>query len=154
MVELELLAIAWACKKAAPFLEGIDFKIFTDHKPLIPILNDYALSDIENKRLQRLKMKLQGFRFEAHHIAGKMNIEADAFSCAPANQQQRRMKLMKKNSPHSKLLPKYSSNSTFSPMKTSTTHLRSAATHWKPTWSIYSRKKSGLLEKLMKNTAN
>ena len=86
MVELELLAIAWACKKAAPFVEGIDFKIFTDHKPLIPILNDYALSDIENKRLQRLKMKLEGLRFEAHHIAGKQNVEADAYSRAPANQ--------------------------------------------------------------------
>jgi len=86
MVELELLAIAWAMQKARPYLEGIKFDVMTDHKPLIPILNNYALSEIENKRLQRLKMKLDGFTFEAHHIAGKDNIEADALSRAPVNQ--------------------------------------------------------------------
>ena len=86
MVELELLAIAWAMQKARPYLEGINFDVMTDHKPLIPILNNYALSEIENKRLQRLKMKLDGFTFEAHYIAGKDNIEADALSRAPVNQ--------------------------------------------------------------------
>ena len=86
MVELELLAIAWAMHKARPFLEGIKFEVMTDHKPLIPICNDYALSDIENKRLQRLKMKLSGFQFEAHWVQGKDNIEADALSRAPVHQ--------------------------------------------------------------------
>ena len=86
MVELEMLAIAWATQKARPFLEGINFEILTDHKPLIPILNDYALSEIENKRLQRLKMKLSGFQFEAFHIPGKENTEADALSRAPVCQ--------------------------------------------------------------------
>ena len=46
MVELELLAIAWACKKTATFTEGIEFTIVTDHKPLIPILRDYLLYKI------------------------------------------------------------------------------------------------------------
>jgi len=86
MVELEMLAIAWAMQKARPFLEGIRFEVMTDHKPLIPICNDYALSDIENKRLQRLKMKMSGFRFEAHWIQGKDNVEADALSRAPVHQ--------------------------------------------------------------------
>jgi len=86
MVELELLAIAWACKKAAPFLEGIKFLILTDHKPLLPILNDYSLAEIENKRLQRLRMKLNGLRYEAHWVQGKENVEADALSRAPACQ--------------------------------------------------------------------
>jgi len=86
MVELELLAIAWSCEKARPFVEGIKFEIYTDHRPLIPILNDYALSEIENKRLQRLKMKLSGFTFEAHWIDGKANVEADALSRAPVHQ--------------------------------------------------------------------
>ena len=58
MVELELLAIAWACQKTASFIEGINFMIVTDHKPLIPILGDYSLAGIENKRLQRLQMKV------------------------------------------------------------------------------------------------
>ena len=86
MVELELLGIAWAMQKARPFLEGIHFEVLTDHKPLIPILNDYSLADIENKRLQRLKMKMDGFTFEAFHVPGKENIEADALSRAPVNQ--------------------------------------------------------------------
>ena len=86
MVELELLAIAWAVGKARPFLEGIRFEIMTDHKPLIPILNSYSLSDIENKRLQRLKMKLNGFTFEAFWVAGKDNVEADALSRSPVCQ--------------------------------------------------------------------
>lgn len=89
MVELELLAIAWACQKARPFLEGIHFDLFTDHRPLIPILNDYSLSDVENKRLQRLKMKLSGFTFVAHWIDGKGNVEADALSRAPVAQPER-----------------------------------------------------------------
>jgi len=86
MVELELLAIAWACEKARPFLEGIQFEIYTDHRPLIPILNDYALSEIENKRLQRLKMKLSCFTYKALWIDGKSNQEADALSRAPVDQ--------------------------------------------------------------------
>ena len=86
MVELELLAIAWSMQKARPFLEGIRFDVMTDHKPLIPICNNYALSDIENKRLQRLKMKLSGFTFEVHWVQGKDNVEADALSRAPVDQ--------------------------------------------------------------------
>ena len=58
MVELELLAIAWACKKAAAYVEGIQFTIFTDHRPLIPILKNCSLAEIENKRLQRLRIKV------------------------------------------------------------------------------------------------
>lgn len=83
MVELELLAIVWACKKARAFLEGIDFTVITDHKPLLPILNDYALGDIENRRLQRLKEKLQHYRFKTFWVPGKENEEADALSRAP-----------------------------------------------------------------------
>jgi transposase InsO family protein len=83
MVELELLAIVWACKKARAFLEGIDFTVVTDHKPLLPILNDYALGDIENRRLQRLKEKLQHYRFKTCWVPGKENEEADALSRAP-----------------------------------------------------------------------
>jgi len=49
MVKLELLTFALAIEKANPFLEGILFEIMTDHKPLIPNLNNYSLSDIENK---------------------------------------------------------------------------------------------------------
>jgi hypothetical protein len=37
----------------APFIKGIGFELLRDHKPLIPILNQYSLAEIENKRLQQ-----------------------------------------------------------------------------------------------------
>ena len=42
MVELELLAIAWACKKTPTFTEGIKFTIVTDHKLFGPWLSFFA----------------------------------------------------------------------------------------------------------------
>ena len=42
MVELELLAIAWACKKTPTFTEGIKFTIVTDHKLFGPWLSFLA----------------------------------------------------------------------------------------------------------------
>jgi hypothetical protein len=83
MIELELLAFAWAAKKAAAFLEGISFELFSDHKPLKPILEDNALSDIDNKRLQRLKMKVDHLQFTVRWIPGKENVKANALSRAP-----------------------------------------------------------------------
>jgi hypothetical protein len=85
MVELELLAIAWACKKTAAFTEGIPFTIVTDHKPLIPILRDYSLAEIENKRLQRLRMKIDHLSYSVEWIKGSDNREADALSRAPSS---------------------------------------------------------------------
>ena len=85
MVELELLAIAWACKKTSAFTEGIAFTIVTDHKPLIPILRDYSLAEIENKRLQRLRMKIDHLSYSVEWIKGCDNKEADALSRAPSS---------------------------------------------------------------------
>ena len=86
MIELELLAVAWACQKAAAFVEGIKFVIVVDHKPLVPIMTSYGLNDIENKRLQRLRMKLDHLSYEVIWIPGKDHVEADALSRAPVDQ--------------------------------------------------------------------
>ena len=84
MVELELLAIQWACKKCEAFIYGLPhFEITTDHKPLIPILNEKCLNQIENKRLQRLRSKLDHLNYTATYIKGSLNYEADALSRAP-----------------------------------------------------------------------
>jgi hypothetical protein len=48
-MELEMLAIVWACKKCANFVQGSKFQILTDHKPLILMLRDYSLNNFENK---------------------------------------------------------------------------------------------------------
>lgn len=67
MVELELLAVVWALKKCRSFLQGLQhfFKVITDHRPLIPILNDFTLDAVENPRLQRLKEKTGLYNFTA-----------------------------------------------------------------------------------------
>jgi len=86
MVELELLAICWAAKKCANFIDGLPLKLFeiwTDHAPLIPILNKYTLPEIENKRLQRLRAKLDHLQFHAVWIKGSDNTEADVLSRIP-----------------------------------------------------------------------
>lgn len=86
MIELEALAAAWAMKKCRPFLEGLKFKLFIDHQPLIPIMNDYALDEIDNTRLLLLRRKMLRYDFKAIWIPGKENIEADALSRAPVDQ--------------------------------------------------------------------
>jgi transposase InsO family protein len=86
MIELELLAIVWAAKKTRMLIEGLskkNFTIFTDHMPLVPILSKYSLPQITNKRLQRLRMKIDHLQFNITWIKGKDNSEADALSRAP-----------------------------------------------------------------------
>ena len=86
MVEFKLLAIAYTCKKTATFTEGIEFTIVTDHKPLIPILRNYSLAEIENKRLQPLQMKIDHLSYCVKWIKGADNKEADTLSRAPSSQ--------------------------------------------------------------------
>jgi hypothetical protein len=73
VVELELLAICWVAKKCANFIA----EIWTNHAPLIPILNKYMLPEIKNKRLHRLRAKLDHLKFHAVWIKGSDNTEAD-----------------------------------------------------------------------------
>ena len=71
------------------FIEGLPrerFQIWTDHAPLVPILEKQALPDITNKRLQRLKMKLNHLTFETIWIKGTENVEADTLSRHPWTQ--------------------------------------------------------------------
>ena len=61
------------------FLEGLsEFEIVTNHRPLVPILNRYCLNEIENPRLQRLRMKLLPYQFTATWCSGKQHCTPDA----------------------------------------------------------------------------
>ena len=85
VIELELLAVAWAMsKKKKIFLAGSPhFTVMTDHHPLIPILNSHRLDEIENPRLQRLKTRTMAYNFTAEWVKGAHNYAPDALSRNP-----------------------------------------------------------------------
>ncbi|XP_050709713.1 uncharacterized protein LOC126994436 [Eriocheir sinensis] len=85
-IELEMLAAVWAMQKCSFYLKGLHhFEHVTDHRPLIPILNNYTLDAVENPRLQRLKEKLSPYIFTARWRAGKTLCIADALSRHPVS---------------------------------------------------------------------
>jgi transposase InsO family protein len=87
VVEIELLAVAWAAKKCNVFLAGLPtFTVVTDHNPLIPILNSHRLDEIENPRLQRLRTRLLAYNFIAKWVKGADNAAADSLSRNPCDE--------------------------------------------------------------------
>ncbi|XP_043217806.1 uncharacterized protein LOC122379571 [Amphibalanus amphitrite] len=84
-IELEATAVVWAMKKCHIFLSGLtSFTIFVDHKPLVPIINGKTLDEIENPRLQRLKLKMAYYGpFVASWVPGSQHKAADALSRSP-----------------------------------------------------------------------
>ena len=54
-----------------------------DHKPLLGILGDKSLEDIENPRLENLKEKTLRYKFTIVHVPGIKNKVADAASRFP-----------------------------------------------------------------------
>ncbi len=71
IIELELLAVTWAIIKCNIFLAGLPhFAVVTDHHPLILILNNHRLDEIENPRLQRLKARVMAYNFTVEWIKG------------------------------------------------------------------------------------
>ena len=81
-----MLAIAWDCKNCANFIDGSKPQILTDHRVLVPMLRVYSLNDFKNKRLQRLKLKIDHLDFEVQCVPGERNTEADALLQAPIDQ--------------------------------------------------------------------
>lgn len=75
-IEKELLAIVWATKYFRPYLYGRKFTIYTDHRPLIWLMN---VKD-PNSKLTRWRLKLEEYDYEIIHKKGKYNTNADALS--------------------------------------------------------------------------
>ena len=83
-VEGECLAIVYGLQKCKYFLLGCtDLTVATDHKPLLNILNDRCLADIENRRLTNLKEKTLSFQFKIVHVPGRKHVGPDAASRYP-----------------------------------------------------------------------
>ena len=89
VIELEMLAVCWAVSKCKLFLMGLQhFAIVTDHNPLVPILNNHRLDEIENPRLQKLKTRLMAYNFTAEWLKGSQNDAPDALSRNPVSDPQ------------------------------------------------------------------
>ena len=86
IIELELLAVSWAITKCKLFLAGLPhFMVVTDHHPLIPILNNHRLDEIENPCLQRLKSSIMAYNFTTQWVKGTQNNAPDALSRNPVS---------------------------------------------------------------------
>lgn len=80
-VEGECLAVVKALHKARYFVSGCsNLLVATDHKPLLKVLGDRKLENIDNPRLLRLKEKTLRYRFKMIYVPGKLNSIADATS--------------------------------------------------------------------------
>ena len=84
LLNLKCSLYAGLSPNASSFLSGLQhFTVNTDHNPLIPIINNHRLDEIENPRLQRLKTKIMAYNLTAQWLKGDSNNAPDALSRHP-----------------------------------------------------------------------
>ena len=80
-VEGELQAVVDGLHRTRYYTQGCEKLIVgVDHKPLLGIINDKRLEDIDNLRIRRLKEKTFGWKFKIIHIQGRQHGAPDAMS--------------------------------------------------------------------------
>lgn len=78
-IDREALGIHWAVLHFSPYLYGRKFTIYTDHKPLVHIMENASTK----MKLARWRAELAEFVFEIKYRPGKDNAEADCLSRDP-----------------------------------------------------------------------
>lgn len=77
-IERECLAIVWGISKFQVYLDGREFILETDHKPLVYLNQSKSV----NSRIMRWALALQPYRFHIEAIPGSENVGADFLSRA------------------------------------------------------------------------
>ncbi|KAL1124331.1 hypothetical protein AAG570_002099 [Ranatra chinensis] len=75
-IERELLGVVWAVEHFRPYVWGRQFRIKTDHKPLVWVEGLRETS----ARITRWKERLAPYAFQITHTKGKDNVVADCLS--------------------------------------------------------------------------
>ena len=83
-LELECLAIAFACSKFDQYIYGKKVKVETDHKPLEVITKKSILA--APRRLQRMLLALQRYDIEVVYRPGEQQVIADVLSRLPTTE--------------------------------------------------------------------
>jgi hypothetical protein len=81
-IEKEALATTWACEKFSTYILGKHIELETDHKPLVPLLNNKHLDSLP-PRILRFRLRLMRFAYTMSHVPGKSLYTADTLSRAP-----------------------------------------------------------------------
>ena len=75
------MAVAWSLAVTRHYTLGNPkLVVATDHKPLLKVLRDKKLEEIDNPRLLNLKEKTLNWRFKVIHVPGKIHVGPDTLS--------------------------------------------------------------------------
>ena len=80
-IERETLALIFGITRFHTYLFGKNFKVHTDHKPLVMIWDKPLTS--APPRLQRLLIKIQGYNFDIEYKPGNTMLLSDTLSRLP-----------------------------------------------------------------------
>jgi hypothetical protein len=83
-IEKEALAATWACTKFSDFITGLNFRLETDHRPLVPLLSTTDLTKMP-PRILRFRLLMMRFNPTVVYVRGKNQALADALSRAPVD---------------------------------------------------------------------